>query len=84
VSLGMRMAFQRARRHQDLLSLATLAVVLVTFFQWLNGGNYAIAPLPWLLLGWLDRPRNDAPPERLSEEGTPTYSPLEPLRPGVL
>jgi len=56
VFVGLRLAFRRARHRRDLLTLATLGVALVTLFQWLNGGNYAVAPLPWLLLGWLDRP----------------------------
>lgn len=56
VVIGMRVAFRRARQRRDLLALAALGVILVTLFQWLNGANYAVAPLPWLLLGWLDRP----------------------------
>jgi len=63
VFIGIRMAFRRARKRRDLLTLAVLGVCLVTFLQWLNGGNYAIAPLPWLLLGWLDRPSPAATPE---------------------
>ena len=54
VVIGLRKAFSRARRQQDLLTLAALGIALVTLFQWLNGGNYSVAPLPWLLLGWLD------------------------------
>jgi hypothetical protein len=56
VVLGMRRALRRARTRRDLLSLAALGILLVTSLQWLAGGNYAIAPLPWLVLGWLDRP----------------------------
>jgi hypothetical protein len=37
------------------LAIVALFVIVVTLFQWLNGGLYAIAPLPWLLLGWVDR-----------------------------
>ncbi len=54
VVLAFRLAFSRARRRSDFLTLAVLGVALVTLFQWLSGGNYAVAPLPWLLLGWLD------------------------------
>ena len=58
VLLAMRLAFHRARRTRDFLGLAALGIILVTSLQWLNGGAYAVAPLPWLLLGWLDgRPR---------------------------
>lgn len=53
---GLRLAFGRARRQQDFLSLAALGILLVTALQWLNGANYSVAPLPWLVLGWLDRP----------------------------
>ena len=58
VLLAGRLAFYRARRSRDYLSLAALGIILATSLQWLNGGAYAVAPLPWLLLGWLDsRPR---------------------------
>jgi hypothetical protein len=53
-------AFPRAYRvalaRRDALSAVVLCVLVVTLFQWLNGGQYAVAPLPWLVLGWLDRP----------------------------
>lgn len=55
VVLGLRLAFHRARRRRDYLSLAALGVALAMSLQWVNGGAYAVAPLPWLLLGWLDR-----------------------------
>lgn len=63
VFVGIRLAFRRARRQRDILTLAVVGVSLVTLFQWLNGGNYAVAPLPWLLLGWLDRPGSPAESE---------------------
>ncbi|MGI9119197.1 MAG: hypothetical protein ACR2G7_03570 [Acidimicrobiales bacterium] len=59
VVLGMTLALRRARASRDFLSLAALGILLVTSFQWLNGGAYAVAPLPWLVLGWLDRPDGD-------------------------
>jgi hypothetical protein len=55
VVLGLRLAFRRARGGRDLLGLAALGILLVTSLQWLTGAHYAIAPLPWLVLGWLDR-----------------------------
>lgn len=54
--LGFGKAFRRARAQRDLLALAALGILLITNLQWLNGGNYSVAPLPWLVLGWLDRP----------------------------
>jgi len=34
-------------------ALPVLGVLIVVFGQWLNGGFYALAPLTWLLLGWV-------------------------------
>jgi hypothetical protein len=53
-----------ARRRRDGLALAALGVVVLTALQWLNGGDYSTAILPWLVLGWADRPwTRDVPPE---------------------
>jgi len=67
VLLGLRLAFRGARLRRDSLSLAVMGIVLVTLFQWLNGGNYSVAPLPWLLLGWQERPSDASESE--SESG---------------
>jgi hypothetical protein len=56
VVLGMRTAHARARAGRDVLSLAVFGCLLVTFNHWLTGNQYAVVVLPWLLLGWLDRP----------------------------
>jgi hypothetical protein len=48
---GYRLAFMR----RDWLAAVALAIVILTTSQWLNGGQYAVAFLPWLLLGWIDR-----------------------------
>jgi hypothetical protein len=32
-------------------------VLVITLLQWLNGGQYAVAFLVWLVLGWVDRAR---------------------------
>ena len=56
VVFGLRRAFEYARDRRDLPGLAVLAILVMTCTQWLTGGNYAVAPLPWLMLGWLDRP----------------------------
>ena len=53
--LGLMRAY-RAARSSDPLALACLGVLVATLFQWLNGGQYAVALLPWLILGFLDRP----------------------------
>jgi hypothetical protein len=48
---GYRLAFMR----RDWLAPVALAILILTLSQWLNGGQYAVAFLPWLLLGWIDR-----------------------------
>jgi hypothetical protein len=54
---GMRAAYSLAARRRDALSLIALGLLVVTFMQWLNGGQYAVALLVWLTLGWVDRAR---------------------------
>src|SRR5206468_11261402 len=44
-----------ARARGDALSMAALAVVTIVFLEWFNGGQYGIALLLWLTLGWVDR-----------------------------
>jgi hypothetical protein len=56
VLLGLSRAYWIAARTRGPLALATVGILVVTTNQWLNGGMYGIAWLPWLLLGWLDRP----------------------------
>jgi hypothetical protein len=53
--LGLSGAYRLASRGRDALAVVALAVLVVTLFQWLNGGLYAVAFLPWLILGWVDR-----------------------------
>jgi hypothetical protein len=53
---GVFRVYGIARRRRDGLALAALGVVVLTGLQWLNGGQYAVAVLPWLVLGWADRP----------------------------
>lgn len=71
---ALLLAFRIARTRRDYLGLAALGIVLVTMLQWLNGGNYFVAPLPWLVLGWLDRQTFLGEPEpgvvRSSRRGT--------------
>jgi hypothetical protein len=52
---GMLRVYRIARLRRDGLALAALGVVVLTALQWLNGGQYAVAVLPWLVLGWADR-----------------------------
>jgi len=52
---ALPLAYRVAARRRDVLGLAALGILCVTFLQWLNGAQYAVAPLPWLMLGWLDQ-----------------------------
>jgi len=51
---GIRRSYQLAQSQRTMPAIAALGIIVVTFLQWLNGGQYAIIPLPWLLLGWVD------------------------------
>jgi O-antigen ligase len=53
-------AYSLAVRRRDTLSLVALGVLVVTLLEWLNGGEYAVAFLLWLTLGWIDRASRDA------------------------
>lgn len=54
VALGIALVYRLAVRRRDALSIAALGIVAVTSLQWLNGGQYAVAFWPWLVLGWAD------------------------------
>ena len=56
IILLFRTVFARYVRHRDAVSLAVAGLLVVTFGQWLNGGQYAVAPLLWFLAGWATRP----------------------------
>ncbi|WP_217921319.1 oligosaccharide flippase family protein [Miltoncostaea oceani] len=60
LGLGFVRAYTLARRRRDFLALAGLGILVVTLLQWLAGGQYAVALLPWLVIGWAEarsRPR---------------------------
>ena len=52
---GLVGTYRLAARRRDTLELATLGVLVVALFQWLNGDLYSVAWLVWLGLGWVDR-----------------------------
>jgi hypothetical protein len=52
---ALRKAYDLALRRRDACSLVALGLLMVMVLQWLNGGQYAVALLVWLTLGWLDR-----------------------------
>jgi hypothetical protein len=57
---GFRIAMERVRDRRDFVSRVALGIIAVTFLQWTNGGLYAVAFLPWLMMGWLDRDARDS------------------------
>jgi hypothetical protein len=52
---GITSAYRVASRHPGPVPLAVMGILIVTLFQWLNGGLYSVIWLPWLCLGWLDQ-----------------------------
>lgn len=54
--LGVRRVYGLAAARRDGIALASLGILVVPGLQWLNGGLYAVIWLPWLVLGWADRP----------------------------
>jgi hypothetical protein len=52
--LAFRTVYSVAVRRQDRLARVALAIVTLIAFSWLIGGAYAVAPLPWLAMGWAD------------------------------
>jgi hypothetical protein len=61
---GLTASYRVARSRRTLPALAALGILVVTFLQWLNGGQYAIVVLPWLFLGWVDAASSRATPPR--------------------
>ena len=58
-ALSLSRGYRMLRTRRDLLSAVVVGTLLVTILQWFNGGNYGVSPLPWLMIGWLDRPLGD-------------------------
>lgn len=67
--LGLTKAYSLAVRTREPLALLALGVLVVTFPQWLNGGQYAVALIPWLLLGWVDRRAQQLDTARVDASG---------------
>lgn len=54
VVYGIGGSYRLAQARRTIPALAALGIVVVTFLHWLTGGQYAIVPLAWLFLGWVD------------------------------
>lgn len=52
---GFGESYRMAAKERTWWTLGALGLLAVTLFQWSNGGQYAVAWLPWLVLGWLDQ-----------------------------
>jgi hypothetical protein len=71
---GMVRAYKVATLRRSRLALCALGVLLAMAFQWVNGGQYSVAILPWFLLGWLDR--QDVSPGGLTDPQRPPKATL--------
>jgi hypothetical protein len=70
--VGLYKAYRLAVTDRDRASIAAIGLLVVTLFQWLTGGEYAVAFFPWLLLGWIDARTSD-----LTREGRSLGDQLE-------
>jgi hypothetical protein len=44
-----------AVRTRSVAALLAVGVVTLVVLHWLDGGQYAVAWLPWFIIGWADR-----------------------------
>jgi hypothetical protein len=51
---GFLEAYRFAATRRDALALIALAITTVMALQWFNGGQYSVALIFWLVLGWVD------------------------------
>jgi hypothetical protein len=72
---GFLAVYRAAARRRDPLATAALIVVVATGLEWLNGGQYAIAFMPWLILGWADSARLREPDDPAPITRTATFAP---------
>ncbi len=54
LGVGFTTAYRIASGEGEPVAVAAVGILTVTALQWLNGGQYAVSFLPWLLLGWVD------------------------------
>ena len=52
---GFLQAYRLAVARRDALALVALAITTVMVLQWFNGGQYSVALMLWLVVGWIDR-----------------------------
>lgn len=51
---GLSNAYRLAMARRTIATVGALGIVVVTFLQWLNGGQYIVIAILWLTLGWID------------------------------
>jgi hypothetical protein len=74
--IAFRKAYALAAARRDTCSIVALGLLVVMVLQWLNGGQYAVAFLVWLTLGWLDR-TTEVPSDGANAAGSTALRPLE-------
>jgi hypothetical protein len=52
---GFLYAYRVAVDRRDPLALIALAIATLLVLQWINGGQYSVALIFWLALGWVDK-----------------------------
>jgi hypothetical protein len=77
VVVGFRRAHKRALALRRPVDLAAIGLLVITFFQWLTGSQYAVAFMPWLVLGWIDQPVPLNSGQRLGSRSAPNDTKME-------
>jgi hypothetical protein len=67
VVIAFARTYRVAASRQEPLALVALGILTVTLLQWLNGGHYGVAFLPWLVLGWVERTSARSPEAMTSQ-----------------
>lgn len=65
--LGLRDGYRLARWRRDWVAVAALGILVALGQNWLNGNNYAVAPLVWTALGIIDARTRQAAAEAEEE-----------------
>ena len=75
LAAGFLQVYRFAVASRDSLALAALAITTIMVLQWFNGGQYSVALILWLVLGWLDRTsvlrRSKPVAEQMPDGGNP-------------
>jgi hypothetical protein len=72
---GINGSYRFAQARRTFPALAALGIIVVTFLQWLNGGQYTIIALPWLFLGWVDAASLPSSPAAMATRAASAITP---------